>query len=347
MAIIAPLFYWGLDAAYTKAQTQVRRMDKIERDVELAKSAALWLKHDSFLTANSIKTTRPEGDSFVFVGHTYGFNGCGDASCESGGPSFDDAIAPMDLFVSSANSIATSRVVFGGDTIFSPEPMGLTFLRDDLSRRFDSPVRFVRGNHDDPRPESGIPDDLVRSVFPELYYFEDVGGVRLVYLRSLNPIGPSGKEIGLDPEQLRFLANALDDPSYKVALVFIHHALWLVDEPVWYSNKPPRQENRSLVERFWVTDVLPILERGRVGAVFAGDGGLFSPALETDLCGIPHYLSGWDVDLQRRPAEYLQIVPDQDRQVQVLRHIMFDGRVFQLPIKQVDLFHSPACNAER
>ena len=322
-------------------------MDKIERDVELAKSAALWLKHESSLTANSIESTRPEGESFVFVGHTYGFNGCGDASCESGGPSFDDAIAPMDLFVSSANSMAPSRVVFGGDTIFAPNSRGLIFLRDDLSRRFASPVRFVRGNHDDPRPGSGIPDDLVRAVFPELYYYEDVGGVRLVYLRSLTPLGPSGKEVGLDPEQLRFLSNALEDPSYRVALVFIHHALWLADEPVRYSNKPYIKENRSLAERFWVTDVLPILERGRVGAVFAGDGGLFGPALETDLCGIPHFVSGWDLDLQRRPAEFLQIVAGQDRQINVLRHIMFDGRVFQMPIKQVELQDPPVCDTAK
>ena len=155
----------------------------------------------------------------------------------------------------------------------------------------------------------------------------------------------SGDEAGLGAVQLQFLSEALSGTAYDMALVFLHHPLWLADEPVQYANRDYNVADRALPDRFWSTRVLPLLEQGRVGGVFAGDGGVVHPSIVTQLCGVPHYLSGWDLDLQRRPAEFLRILADEQDRLHVLRYVMFDNQLFRTPFKQVTIPGPPACKS--
>ena len=288
---------------------------------------------DFYLSSNAIHEPTPTGVTFVFVGHVKLFNDP-DNPWADHGPGFDGLKEKLDYFVTSAMDLPVSRVVFGGDTVRTTENRNaLKYIIEDLAPRFEGLARFLHGNHDPPTGSSTSGSDLFKAVFPSRFYFEDVGKTRLVYLQSEVPLG-------FDQQQLEFLRTVLESDSYQTALVFLHHAFWYADEPEAYANEPFFSTSK-MPKQYWVTQVLPLLRRGRVGGVFAGDGGGWRSGIVTTLCGIPHYLTGWDRDRHELPAGFLQIVVDGE-DVEVLRQVMFDNRLYHMPVEEV-LLQMPDC----
>lgn len=343
LLIAGALSFGALRKAYNAGQTLRSDVSAIRTDVE-------WLRQRVAISPTTGFDSSSSAGDFLFAGHIYGFNGYVNPSFEYG-PNFDFSSEPIDVLIQYANDIGSRHVVFGGDSVVGLSENSLNYLQNDLAPRFNGPARFVHGNHDDSAASDRFPADLFHAVFPEPYYFEDIDGIRLIYLRSFLPSGGSGgvaeglatgergTEPGLDVEQLDFLATALDDSSYDVALVFLHNGLWLADEPQRLANI----DYPDLQPRRWVDGILPILESGRVGGVFAGDGGTTQPALVSWLCGIPHYISGWDLNLRRRPAEFLRIAIDSSYRAEVFKQVIFDGQVFEVQTTRVDLTTPPSC----
>ena len=240
----------------------------------------------------------------------------------------------MNLFIKSVNQMRPHLTIFGGDSVVKGNSEQLRYIQESLVSRLDNPARFVIGNHDLVQ-SPGESDPLFKQTFPEPFYYEDVGKIRLVYLLSFRP---EDYHQGLSDEQLEFLERTLDN-SYELALVFLHHGLWLLDLPSTHVNSLAAGVPEP---GFWTREVLPLLEEGNVAAVFGGDGGVNKSTLFTDLCGIPHYLTGWSQDLRHRPAEFLQLVVEQG-EIEVLPYVMFDGKLFRSPAEEVGLPSQPEC----
>jgi hypothetical protein len=134
-------------------------------------------------------------------------------------------------------------------------------LLDSALATVGVPSYRTPGNHD-------INDPVTRDIYLARYgpmpKVVNHGNLRFVMLTSswipsANEPGKHryirGKDLGTD--QLRFLQDALaDTASYQHAFVFLHHLLW------WGDEASP-----------WWREVHPLLQAGKVAAVFSGDYG--------------------------------------------------------------------------
>ncbi len=261
-----------------------------------------------------LEEVKKSDHSFVFVGHIYPFNGVNVDK---------ETIA---FLLNKMNSVDPQRVIFGGDSALRSTENSLRYLKDKVMGALNSETRFVLGNHDRLKASGKRKrdyNDLFSKVYYKPYYFEDVDGVRLIYLNSTISFG----KYGLDEAQLKFLKNALERGKYKFALVFLHHALWLGRSP--HVNE--QYTNAQELKETWMEKVLPILKSGKVKAVFSGDGGVNKTTFLQDIEGIPHYLTGWSFNLDERPADFLRIDVE-GTVVNVYRYIMLNKRLIRMPI---------------
>jgi hypothetical protein len=259
--------------------------------------------------------------SFVFVGHVYPYNGNTTPDYYREFPSYGGPQDTIRAFLDFTDQIEAERVIFGGDSVARPDERGYTYFRDTIQPQMSSQTRFLIGNHD----TSGSIDEnspLFKQLYQEGFGYEDIDGVRLVYLRSA--------ESGISQQQIDFLVGALDN-SYEYALVFLHHGLWLGSEAEPFVNSP----YEGLTENYWAENILPILATSRVRGVFAGDGGVRHSTVGSQLCGIPHYLTGWSFDLRKRPADFLRIFVEKEN-IDVWRYEIMDGESFRVGIEMHD-----------
>lgn len=266
----------------------------------------------------------------LFAGHIYGYNGNTDAEHYPFPPAPDGDSAVIDAFVELANQMAPDRIVLGGDLIRFATLQSVEYLEELSTRRITSETRLIPGNHDLVFQEDGARKSLEKIMLFESFY-EDIGGLRLIYLNSVlfDSTWP-----GIPPDRLKFLRSALDG-DYDIAVLFLHHALWLADLPDEWVNSAYYQ----LSERFWEQEVLPILTWARVGAVIAGDGGVRQPNLIAYICGIPYYTSGWSFNIEERPAEFLRITYDGDLRVNsgvIGRNEILQGSFKEVPAQDLE-----------
>ncbi len=234
----------------------------------------------------------------------------------------------MGFFTGYLAKIAPARVVICGDSVRMADKRSLEFVKENVAGKIGPGARFILGNHDltVPEGEKGTGyEDLFAGLFDKPHSYEDIGDIRLVYLNSNS--GPG--ECGLYGDEIDFLKDALSGESYKTALVFLHHALWLGKAP--YANRP--YDNARRLEREWHDDIIPVFKRGRVKAVFSGDGGLKSSSFVRRIEGIPHYLTGWPFDVREKPADFLLIDLKEDGEISVYRYILSDGGISVAPIR--------------
>ena len=188
------------------------------------------------------------------------------------------------------------KIIFGGDNVQNPTSGALKFLLD-LKSRFAG-FRFVLGNHD--RYWNLYDKETrVKEIYPHRYFFEDENNIRFIYLHT---VLKSGK-YGLDEEQLEFLKESLEPSSlYRYAFIFMHHNLWLGG----YGPQVPYPESSRIIAQ-WENDILPIISNGLVKGVFSGDGGGERPGTYNLINGIPHFSTGWSIDRNDLPPEWLRI----------------------------------------
>ena len=243
----------------------------------------------------------------LFAGHVYPKNGLGNPPK----PDYPDPHAAMSSLLEAERRLAPDRVVFGGDTIQSPSQAGTEFVASLASQL--PHARFVPGNHEDWWSDRAAG---LREIVGERHGVEDLGGVRLVRLHSIRPDG----SYGLDDEERAFLRGALDGDGYEWAIVMLHHALWAGDT-LWVNKDYPEAVE---LREDWLTNVLPLLQSGRVRAVLVGDGGWRKRGVRVTLGDIPHFTSGWSgwrVDIL---PEWLGVDLCEDGPI-VSRHVAFEG----------------------
>ncbi len=239
--------------------------------------------------------------TILFVGHSYPRNGF------NGGrkPVYPDRERPMEFLISHAARTRPVRVVFGGDVIWSPSPGELSHARRIKDRM--PAARFVMGNHESYWDLTAGRRAELRELFGDPYRFEDVDGVRLIYLHTTLPANVLGRW-GLDDEQRAFLKRALDPSQYRHALVFMHHALWAGG--TIYANGVYLDADGLAAD--WVDNIVPLLRESAVRGVFSGDGGLLAPGRRFMIGSIPHFMTGWGGSPELFPPEWLAIELGQD-----------------------------------
>ena len=317
---------WKAARSYRSLQTRVVGLEaKLDRIIPDLHDARLAVRGFDDLTL--MQDERPKGPLLVFTGHAFGADG----AVDDVEPVYGKPIEALPSLEAFARDHGILRVVFGGDTIYMPTTGALAFL-EALHSRIPG-ARFVHGNHEEywsvlgasgypalleglrewyqatwHRPNlNPVADDPPEPVDPgwgsylsryerllgKRYWKEDLGEVRLVYLHTET----APRQVGLDDPQIEFLEEALGAGAngnggrrtFRYALVFLHHALWAGLAP-WGQAY---YENGAELARQWRERVLPILKKGRVGAVFAGDAGWVEPPPPFALDGVPHYLTGW------------------------------------------------------
>jgi len=214
--------------------------------------------------------TRKEPHLF-FVGHIYPKNGF-DGGQKTGFVNQED---PLDYITQRASRSSPGRVIFGGDNISSPTDAQLNHLLQISSRI--SFARFLLGNHEEYWTDLRARKEVFDVLFRARHWYEDVNGVRLVYLHTVTESGAHG----LDQAQRAWLASSLDGEDYRYALVFLHHGLWAGESRYVNQDYPDADSLKS----DWLYAVLPVLVKGRVRGVFAGDGGVRSSGRRFDRWG--------------------------------------------------------------
>ncbi len=234
-----------------------------------------------------------EAANLWFVGHIYPKNRF------FGGekPQFPDSERPLAFLERLAAHRPPQRILFGGDSVWKPTPDALDHLEalaDHLPQ-----ARFILGNHDDYWGTLRTMPQRFDAIYRRRYGSEDIDGVRVIHVHTVSEDG----RYGLDAEQRLFLNAALDGTSYRYALLTMHHALWA---GAGTQTNTPYPDAENLADD-WVANVAPLLVRGRVKAVLAGDGGWRSHGVVYDIEGIPHYLTGWSGFRSDIAPEWLSI----------------------------------------
>lgn len=230
--------------------------------------------------------------NIFFAGHIYPKNGVRTA----GKLDFPDPDNAMDVFLQHAKAARPFRTILGGDSVYSSDQSSIDRLLE-IFRGLEGVV-FVSGNHDNYWEMRGR-DCAGGCMFPRRYYFEDVSGVRLIYLHSVN----ADDSYGIDRTQRRFLASTLNSGDYRYALVFLHHALWAGDRI--FVNEHYR--NPDDLKKDWLERLMPLFKQGRVAVVFSGDGGKRVPGVVERFGGITHVITGWPGRRTQVPAEWLSV----------------------------------------
>ncbi|MDH5644359.1 MAG: metallophosphoesterase [Candidatus Heimdallarchaeota archaeon] len=276
-------------------------------DELLVYSDLLW---GGYSSATSLKDYNLSSNcpSVVFVGHIYPKNGFyGD-----GKPPFPDTNSTFSHFSGFIELDTPSRVIFGGDSIWTSSSQSLHHLskiKDKISG-----ARFILGNHEEFWTSLARKQEGFASIFPKRYWYEDLSNIRLIYLHSIKSNG----EYGLDDEQINFLQRALDNKYYDYALIFLHHALW-AGESIFVNSPYP---NAGKLKEQWVKYISPLLISGNVKAVFSGDGGWRSPGSQSILTGTTHYITGWSGFRTDIPPEWITIKLCHDKPI-VIRHKLY------------------------
>lgn len=275
--------------------TLYKKSSEIAHRVELTERIAL----QNNLLLKGYREVFEPGINFsgkiLFIGHIYTKNGF-----ESGKKRrFVNIEKPLKFLrrhISKKNP--PSRIVFGGDNVYRPTSDALRHLAKIRSRLPTS--RFLLGNHDKYWKISRQPE-LFSKIYDGRYYFEDVDGVRFVYLHSEK----EEKVLGIDSDQKEFLQRTLAETNkFRYSLVFLHHALWAGNSE--YVNS--KYSNAGELMEDWRNNILPLLQKGKVRGVFAGDGGWVMPGTMERVGHIPHYVTGWGY-VPEIPPEWLQITP--------------------------------------
>ena len=97
----------------------------------------------------------------------------------------------LDQLVATVQAGEFRRVVFGGDSVFVPTPAALDHLAD-LKERFFPEARFVLGNHDEYWSVSQQMPERFEAIYGGRDGWEDIGGVRFVYLHTVTSDGSYG-----------------------------------------------------------------------------------------------------------------------------------------------------------
>ena len=285
-----------------------------------------------------LKDKEPQGNYFVFVGHIYPFNGYQYKLSDQPHYLGNDDGTTMSDFISRMNRLKPQRVIFGGDNVYNASPDQLRYLHDQIVGNLTPISRLVLGNHDfygSGSNNKGIQSqpELLKSLYDKPFYYEDIERIRLIYLNTNVP--GTKKQQGFEKEQLQFLSESLSGNEYDQALVFLHHGLWFADRSSEYVNSGYGDHSEQTKKvSLWKKKILPLLVKGRVKAVFAGDGGVYHQSTMTNLEGIPHYVSGWSRNKYERPTDFLRIEVVADR-VNVYRYAMFEDQIYRVPIKEV------------
>ena len=249
--------------------------------------------------------------SLFFVGHIYPQSGY----IDNKNSPYANKEYPLDFLRTLFRHTPPLRTIFGGDNVEFPTRGALRHILDLKSAIQKS--RFILGNHDQ-YWEILKNHAVFEKIFHERYYYEDVNGIRLIYLHTVSEDG----NYGLDDAQRTFLKEDALRGSYKYALIFLHHALWAT-QPVTNSPYPESEKIRD----DWNKNILPILSQGRTMGVFSGDGGNLSPGSKIKLGTIWHYTTGWSMNRQDIPPEWLKIDLGEKR-IQVYWQKLLAGKLF-------------------
>lgn len=298
--------YFTLPIAKENIQEQIRKQAKYA----LSPIIKFIVKQNIILDGFKIVEQYPAiiespDNTLVFVGHIYPKTAARYKN--------QDNERPLLYLTEIIDNTPPKQIIFGGDNVVSPSDAALKHLLK-LKQRLKTNTRFVIGNHD------GYWDTLIKkpifsSIYHQRYWYEDVNNVRLIYLHTINKKG----KYTIDEEQLNFLAKTLDPTQYRYALIFQHHALWAGADK--YSNESSRVIKAKTL---WKNKMLPLMKRGNVQAVFAGDGGNRAEGQMIKLDTIPHYLTGWSRSSPFIPPEWLTI--KLTKTPQVTWHKLFAGR---------------------
>ena len=270
------------------------RLDVIERKIDHIQSRTVENNfiHTGYEIDNLVNFRKRLESSFFFVGHIYPQSEYVDPIDTK----FRNIERPLRYLLEIAEKNSYLKIIFGGDNVQNPTSGALKFLLD-LKSRFAG-FRFVLGNHD--RYWNLYDKETrVKEIYPHRYFFEDENNIRFIYLHT---VLKSGK-YGLDEEQLEFLKESLEPSSlYRYAFIFMHHNLWLGG----YGPQVPYPESSRIIAQ-WENDILPIISNGLVKGVFSGDGGGERPGTYNLINGIPHFSTGWSIDRNDLPPEWLRI----------------------------------------
>ena len=119
-------------------------------------------------------------------------------------------------------------------------------------------------NHDkDSLIKGYISEQEYQEVFIENSYETD-NGIRLIYMTRINE---------------DYLAKAIQG-EYKQAILFTHYAIW-------------SEEATEEIKDEYISNILPLLESGKIIAVFAGDYIKNAPIRSVIIRDIPHYTCSW------------------------------------------------------
>jgi len=241
----------------------------------------------------------------LFIGHIYPQN----SFTYKTKPQFNNKENPIEILRNFEATINPLKIIFGGDNLYESTNESLKILLNLKSKIPKS--KFVVGNHDMYGCCScnayNLPDDfpeMFKKIYGKLYSFEIIHDVCLIYLHTSTGKTSSCESgpVCFKGKQRLFLEKLLNKAKYKYALLFMHHALWK------YNND-------------WIEEILPLLKKGRVKAVFAGDE---SPLDVHLIDSIPHYHTGWS-KTDGLPPEWLSIKLKNDS-ISVDHHKIFKGK---------------------
>ncbi len=222
---------------------------------------------------------------------------------------------PLLYLAEIAKNTPPARIIFGGDNLQKPSNDALEHLKWLKHKVLKSETRFVIGNHDSYWSVLLNKPRLFDSIYKKRYWYEDVNGVRLIYLHSIDEKG----SYEIDTEQLAFLIKTLDPSQYRYALLFQHHALWAGNSLHANTEYPDAIKKKET----WKNKILPLIKAGNVKAVFSGDGGWRLEGRSMKIDGIPHYITGWTY-LMHIPPEWLTIKLETNAP-QIIWHKLFEG----------------------
>jgi len=311
LLVASCLYYFVLPIVMGKAWSIKQELmldSKISKKVAIKNNLLL---NDFRLVEEYPATIKDSANTLIFVGHIYPRN-------EFLFPSEKEPQGrdhPLLYLTDIVNKSPPARVIFGGDSVYKPTDEALEHLKDLNRNMSKTESRFVIGNHDQYWKVLLKKPILFDAIYKKRYWYEDVNGVRLIYLHTIN----KESSYDLDEEQLTFLAKVLDPSLYRYSLIFQHHALWAGDS-IHANTRYPNADKQKAI---WKNKIIPLLKRGNVQAVFAGDGGWRAEGRVMKIDEIPHYLTGWTY-LLHIPSEWITLKLE-ETSPKISWHKFFEG----------------------
>lgn len=220
---------------------------------------------------------------------------------------FDGDQSDIEILLREIEKCAPDVLILPGDIIPGNwnvrEPGPKTFASDDelrnaLYRQWDTvfetfdalglPVWICPGNHD---ITSATPRyrDIVRDVYTtrvgQAFHKQQLGNYRFLFLNTALAEWQNERvEAGLDSTQIQWLTHELESSSPTVDFLFLHHALWYAA----LRTNPSNARGDKMAPIDWMRTVHSLLV-GKVGFVFAGDGGQYGNHLFYEIRDDVHY----------------------------------------------------------